>query len=113
MNTLNIAQDYMQIKKFLLHLLRYINMDSMQKISYSIANLIVLFSINKGDIIVDYPGEIIRNAVADKREHQYESIGVGSCYMFRLNDRYVIDATFSGNEARFLNHSCNVRMHII
>ena len=28
--------------------------------------------------------------------------------MFRLDDHYVIDATFAGNEARFLNHSCNV-----
>ena len=63
---------------------------------------------SKGEIIVEYTGEIIRNAVADKREHEYESSGFGGCYMFRLDDNYVIDATFSGNEARFLNHSCNV-----
>jgi len=28
--------------------------------------------------------------------------------MFRLDENYVIDATFKGNEARYLNHSCDV-----
>ena len=28
--------------------------------------------------------------------------------MFRIDNEYVIDATFKGNEARYLNHSCDV-----
>lgn len=27
--------------------------------------------------------------------------------MFRLDKEYVIDATFKGNRARFINHSCD------
>ena len=30
--------------------------------------------------------------------------------MFRINDDEVIDATMSGNAARFINHSCEVSM---
>ena len=38
--------------------------------------------------------------------HRYESMGIG-CYMFTLDDEFVIDATIRGNSARFLNHSCD------
>jgi hypothetical protein len=34
------------------------------------------------------------------------SDGSGSCYLFRLDDDYIIDATVKGSAARFLNHSC-------
>jgi len=30
--------------------------------------------------------------------------------MFKINENYVIDASFFGNEARFLNHSCEVKL---
>lgn len=41
------------------------------------------------------------------REKDYESKGIG-CYMFRIDDDTVIDATMHGNAARFINHSCDV-----
>ncbi|ROT63450.1 trithorax [Penaeus vannamei] len=40
------------------------------------------------------------------REKDYESKGIG-CYMFRIDDDTVIDATMHGNAARFINHSCD------
>ena len=61
---------------------------------------------NKGDMIVEYIGEKIRQAVADKREVQYEDEGVGSCYLFRLDKTDIIDATRRGGMARFMNHCC-------
>jgi hypothetical protein len=34
------------------------------------------------------------------------SDGSGSCYLFRLDDDYIVDATAKGSAARFINHSC-------
>lgn len=46
-----------------------------------------------GNIVIEYVGEIISNPVADKREKEYEEQGIGDCYLFRLDDDFVIDAT--------------------
>ena len=35
-------------------------------------------------------------------------MGFGDCYMFRIDNYMVFDASFKGNEARYLNHSCDV-----
>ena len=45
--------------------------------------------------------------MADLRETRYATEGFGDCFMFR-NDKNIIDATFIGNQARYLNHSCDV-----
>lgn len=45
--------------------------------------------------------------MADLREKHYLEKGIGDCYMFRVDDRHIIDATFFGGKARYLNHSCN------
>ena len=63
----------------------------------------------KGDMVVEYQGEILRQTIADEREKKSEREGDGnggSCYMFKLDDDYVVDATVKGNCARFINHSC-------
>jgi hypothetical protein len=63
--------------------------------------------IPKGEMVIEYVGEIIHSALADMREAYYNSCNIG-CYMFRLpEDEYIIDATMKGNMARFINHSCN------
>jgi len=51
---------------------------------------------------------VIRDRVADVREKRYERRGIGSSYMFRIDEDSVIDATKKGNLARFINHSCDV-----
>mmetsp|Transcript_11354 Transcript_11354/g.38728 ORF Transcript_11354/g.38728 Transcript_11354/m.38728 type:complete len:97 (-) Transcript_11354:340-630(-) len=39
----------------------------------------------------------------------------GDCYMFRVDDDTVVDATLKGNVARFINHCCapNCRAAIV
>lgn len=69
--------------------------------------LFILEDLAANDIVIEYVGERIRNKVADKREIVYEQKGIGDCYLFRLDREYIIDATFNGNKARYLNHSCD------
>ncbi|KXS18345.1 SET domain-containing protein [Gonapodya prolifera JEL478] len=63
--------------------------------------------VDAGDIVVEYIGQLIRQRVADQREHQYLSSGIGSSYLFRVDEDTIIDATKMGNLARFINHSCD------
>lgn len=59
-------------------------------------------------MVIEYIGEIVRQKVADNREKIYEQMGIGSSYLFRIDDDTIIDATKTGNLARFINHSCDV-----
>lgn len=63
--------------------------------------------IDAGEMVIEYTGELIRSGLSDKREKYYTDRGIG-CYMFRIDDHFVIDATLSGNSARFINHACEV-----
>lgn len=69
--------------------------------------LYALEPIERGEMVIEYVGEIIRQQVADHREKRYERQGIGSSYLFRIDEELVIDATKSGNIARFINHSCD------
>ena len=93
--------------------------------------------IEPGEIVIEYAGTVIRSVLTDKREKLHESkvcvcvhvwvfvfVSVGGyinnsvcpfhqgigCYMFRIDSDEVVDATMSGNEARFINHACEVSM---
>ncbi|KAI9126474.1 hypothetical protein K1719_002070 [Acacia pycnantha] len=68
--------------------------------------IVALESIETDDFVVEYIGELIRPRISDVRERQYEKMGIGSSYLFRLDDGYVVDATKRGGIARFINHSC-------
>jgi histone-lysine N-methyltransferase SETD1 len=68
--------------------------------------LYAMENISAGDMIIEYVGEIIRQQVADMREKKYLKSGIGSSYLFRIDDSTVIDATKRGGIARFINHSC-------
>ncbi|PSN30585.1 hypothetical protein C0J52_24901, partial [Blattella germanica] len=67
--------------------------------------LFCLRDIEAGEMVIEYAGEVIRSMLTDKREKYYESKDIG-CYMFRIDDQLVVDATMRGNAARFINHSC-------
>uniref|UniRef100_A0A3B5JYT2 [histone H3]-lysine(4) N-methyltransferase n=1 Tax=Takifugu rubripes TaxID=31033 RepID=A0A3B5JYT2_TAKRU len=62
-------------------------------------------NIEAGEMVIEYAGIVIRSVLTDKREKYYDSKGIG-CYMFRIDDFDVVDATMHGNAARFINHSC-------
>ncbi|KAM4704417.1 histone-lysine N-methyltransferase 2B isoform 2-T2 [Rhinophrynus dorsalis] len=62
-------------------------------------------NIDAGEMVIEYSGNVIRSVLTDKREKFYDSKGIG-CYMFRIDDFDVVDATMHGNAARFINHSC-------
>ncbi|XP_041758803.1 histone-lysine N-methyltransferase 2A isoform X1 [Coregonus clupeaformis] len=62
-------------------------------------------NIEAGEMVIEYAGNVIRAVLTDKKEKYYDSKGIG-CYMFRIDDFDVVDATMHGNAARFINHSC-------
>lgn len=53
--------------------------------------------IARGEMVIEYVGEVIRAQVADKREKAYERQGIGSSYLFRIDEDLVVDATKKGN----------------
>ncbi|GEQ69369.1 hypothetical protein JCM33374_g3040 [Metschnikowia sp. JCM 33374] len=59
------------------------------------------------EMIIEYVGESIRQQVAEHREKSYLRTGIGSSYLFRIDENIVIDATKKGGIARFINHCCN------
>jgi SET domain-containing protein len=62
--------------------------------------------IRKGERIVEYLGERVSHAVADERYDDHKG-GVHHTFLFSVNRNVVIDASVNGNEARFINHSCD------
>lgn len=53
--------------------------------------------ITKGEMVIEYTGEKITEAEANRR---------GGKYLFELNDNWTIDGKGRENKARYLNHSC-------
>ncbi|KAI1261261.1 hypothetical protein F5Y18DRAFT_402354 [Xylariaceae sp. FL1019] len=68
--------------------------------------LYAMENINKDDMIIEYVGEQVRQQISEIREARYLKSGIGSSYLFRIDDSTVIDATKKGGIARFINHSC-------
>lgn len=70
--------------------------------------LFAMENIAADEMVTEYVGEIIRQPIADIRERRYEEMGIGSSYLFRVDQETIIDATTKGNFARFINHCCDV-----
>lgn len=56
--------------------------------------------IKKGEFIVQYRGEKLRNEEADRRADR------GNKYLYEINSRWTIDGKSRKNVARYANHSC-------
>lgn len=59
----------------------------------------------KGARIVEYLGERVSHAEADRR-YEIKGDDDGHTFLFIVDKRTVIDAGVGGNEARYINHGC-------
>lgn len=62
--------------------------------------------IKKGERIIEYVGERISWAESDRR-YDDTKVKRHHTFLFAVNKKIVIDAAVDGNEARFINHSCD------
>jgi SET domain-containing protein len=64
-----------------------------------------LRGIARGTRVVEYLGERISHAEADRRYRHKDALD-NHTFLFIVDARTVIDAGIGGNEARFVNHAC-------
>jgi uncharacterized protein len=62
--------------------------------------------IKKGTRVVEYLGERVSHAEADRRYDDKDE-NDNHTFLFIVDGRTVIDAGVDGNEARFINHGCD------
>ncbi len=58
----------------------------------------------KGERLIEYKG--MRRTHEDVDAGESGDVDSGHTFLFTLNDEWVIDANFKGNDARWINHSC-------
>ena len=47
-------------------------------------------AISADEMVIEYVGEVVREIIANIRERQYEKEGIGSSYLFRIDQVSVI-----------------------
>jgi len=62
--------------------------------------------IRPGQKIIEYAGERISNAESDRR-YDDESMRRHHTFLFTLDKKTVVDGNSRGNDARYINHSCD------
>jgi hypothetical protein len=65
-----------------------------------------LVDIPKGEMIIEYKGEIITWKEALRR-HPHNPLEPNHTFYFHITDGHVIDGRVQGNSAKWINHSCN------
>lgn len=68
--------------------------------------------IKKGARVIEYLGERISHYEADSR-YELKSDDDGHTFLFIVDGRTVIDAGVDGNEARYINHSCDANCETV
>ena len=71
-----------------------------------------LVPIRKGTRVIEYLGERITHAEADAR-YDDDAMENHHTFLMIVNRKWVIDAAVGGNEARFINHSCEPNCEIV
>ena len=64
-----------------------------------------LTDIAKGEILIEYIGEVISWKKAQKR-HPHNPKDPNHTFYFHVSKKHVIDALYGGNDSRWINHSC-------
>lgn len=62
-------------------------------------------NIKKGEFIIEYKGLLRSHEEVDAAYDGEDE--TGHTFLFTLNDDYVLDANIKGNDARWINHSCD------
>ena len=60
-----------------------------------------------GTRLIEYTGERLTDDEADTRYPEDDTSGNHHTFLFSIADDIVIDAAFGGNDARWINHSCD------
>ena len=61
--------------------------------------------IRKGERVIEYKGR--RRTHEEVDNDVGGDVDSGHTFLFTLNDDWVIDASYEGNDARWINHSCD------
>ena len=62
-------------------------------------------ALRKGERIIEYKGQ--RRTHDEVDADDTGDVESGHTFLFTLSDEYVIDANYQGNDARWINHSCD------
>ena len=62
--------------------------------------------IRKGTRLIEYTGERVSNDEADRR-YDDDAMEHPHTFLFTVDAHTIIDAAVDGNDARFINHSCD------
>ena len=61
--------------------------------------------IEPGETVIEYKGELISWAEAQRR-HPHDPSDPNHTFFFHIDDEHVIDGKVNGNAARWINHAC-------
>ena len=76
------------------------------------SGLFAFRKIAKGEQIIEYLGERISHEEADRR-HEDKADDDNHTFLFTIDEKTVVDAGVDGNDARFINHSCDPNCEVV